>query len=977
MCKVLLNFARHKKQSAYMPASYRLNKVLKELNISIDRAVSYLEEKGIEVEKRPTTKIDANTYEVLVKKFDADRLQREASEEVVINKFEQEQREKRLAEKKAKEEEEARKLAAEKKAEEEKAKKLAEEEARQKEQAKKEAEEKAKAEKALEEERALAEQKAKEAKAAEEAAAKEAPVQEKEEETISKRKTLSGLTQVGKIELPTEKPKSKPSKKAKPKKEEPKKETPKKADKKVEAKKTETNKSEPETKKADAPAAEAKTEEGGEIVETKYKKLDGVRQVGKIDLSQFKDKKKEKEKEKAAAGGPNKRKRKRIRKNVKLDDVKKGGNRRGGGPRGPVRKDVSELTEEEVQKQIKETLEKLTNKGGKSRASRHRRDKRKTRQEQEAQEQLQQETDKTLKVTEFVTVAELASFMDVNAMDVISACMSLGIMVTMNQRLDANTIELVADEFGFDAEFIDADIEEAIDDIEKDTEADLSPRAPIVTVMGHVDHGKTSLLDYIRKANVIAGESGGITQHIGAYSVEVEKGKKIAFLDTPGHEAFTAMRARGAKVTDIAIIVIAADDQIMPQTEEAISHAQAAGVPMIFAINKIDKPAANPEKVKEQLAQKNLLVEDWGGKIQSQDISAKSGLNVDELLEKVLLEAEILELKANPNREASGTVIEASLDKGRGYVSTIMVQNGTLRVGDYILAGSNHGKVRAMLDERGRQVKAAGPSTPVTILGLDGAPTAGDTFRVFEDEREAKSLATRRSQLQREQTIRTQKHITLDEIGRRIALGDFQELNIILKGDVDGSVEALTDSLQKLSTDEIHVNILHRGVGQITESDVLLASASDAVIIGFNVRPNGTARDLSDKEEVEIRTYSIIYDAINDVKEAMEGMLSPELKEEVTGNIEIRETFKISKVGTIAGCMVLDGKVYRNSNIRLIRDGVVIHDGELASLKRYKDDVKEVSKGYECGLNIKNFNDIKVGDIIEAYTIKEIKKKLK
>ncbi|MDG4945192.1 translation initiation factor IF-2 [Weeksellaceae bacterium KMM 9713] len=957
-----------------MPASYRLNKVLKELNISIDRAVSYLEEKGIEVEKRPTTKIDAKTYEVLVKKFDADRLQREASEEVVINKFEQEQREKRLAEKKAKEEEEARKLAAEKKAEEEKAKKLAEEEARQKEQAKKEAEEKAKAEKALEEERALAEQKAKEAKATEEAAAKEAPAQEKEEETISKRKKLSGLTQVGKIELPTEKPKSKSSKKAKPKKEEPKKETPKAEEKKVEAKKAETKKAEPETKKADAPAAEEKKEEGSEVVETKYKKLDGVRQVGKIDLSQFKDKKKEKEK--SAAGGPNKRKRKRIRKNVKLDDVKKGGNRRGG-PRGPVRKDVSELTEEEVQKQIKETLEKLTNKGGKSRASRHRRDKRRTRQEQEAQEQLQQETDKTLKVTEFVTVAELASFMDVNVMDVISACMSLGIMVTMNQRLDANTIELVADEFGFDAEFIDADIEEAIDDIEKDTEADLSPRAPIVTVMGHVDHGKTSLLDYIRKANVIAGESGGITQHIGAYSVEVEKGKKIAFLDTPGHEAFTAMRARGAKVTDIAIIVIAADDQIMPQTEEAISHAQAAGVPMIFAINKIDKPAANPEKVKDQLAQKNLLVEDWGGKIQSQDISAKSGLNVDELLEKVLLEAEILELKANANREASGTVIEASLDKGRGYVSTIMVQNGTLRVGDYILAGSNHGKVRAMLDERGRQVKAAGPSTPVTILGLDGAPTAGDTFRVFEDEREAKSLATRRSQLQREQTIRTQKHITLDEIGRRIALGDFQELNIILKGDVDGSVEALTDSLQKLSTEEIHVNILHRGVGQITESDVLLASASDAVIIGFNVRPNGTARDLSDKEEVEIRTYSIIYDAINDVKEAMEGMLSPELKEEVTGNIEIRETFKISKIGTIAGCMVLDGKVYRNSKIRLIRDGVVIHDGELASLKRYKDDVKEVSKGYECGLNIKNFNDIQVGDIIEAYSIKEIKKKLK
>ena len=506
---------------------------------------------------------------------------------------------------------------------------------------------------------------------------------------------------------------------------------------------------------------------------------------------------------------------------------------------------------------------------------------------------------------------------------------------------------------------------------------ELKDLSTINIIVGDNNSGKTSLLDYIRKANVIAGESGGITQHIGAYSVEVEGGKKISFLDTPGHEAFTAMRARGAQVTDIAIIVIAADDQIMPQTEEAISHAQAAGVPMIFAINKIDKPAALPEKVKEQLANKNLLVEDWGGSIQSQDISAKSGLNVDLLLEKVLLEAEILELKANPDREATGTVIEASLDKGRGYVSTIIVQNGTLKVGDYILAGSNHGKVRAMLDERGKTVKEAGPSTPVTILGLDGAPTAGDKFRVFTDEREAKSLASRRSQLQREQTIRTQKHITLDEIGRRIALGDFQELNIILKGDVDGSVEALTDSLQKLSTDEIHVNILHRGVGQITESDVLLASASDAVIIGFNVRPNGTARDLADKEEVEIRTYSIIYDAINDVKEAMEGMLSPELKEEVTGNVEVRETFKISKVGTIAGCMVLDGKIYRHSKIRLIRDGVVVHDGELASLKRYKDDVKEVSKGYECGLNIKNFNDIKVNDILEAYTIKEVKKKLK
>ena len=951
-----------------MPASYRLNKVLKELNISIDRAIGYLEEKGIEVEKRPTTKIDADTYEVLVKKFDADRLQREASEEVVINKFEQEQKEKRLAEKKAKEEEEARLEEAQRKAEEAEAKKLAEEQERQKELDKKIAEEKARAEKALEEERALAAQKEEEAKKAEESAQESKTSEEEtaEPSAISGKKKLTGLTQVGKIDLPSSKKKSKPAKKEAAKQEV-----------KAEKPKPETKKENIQPKASETPSEakkeETTKEEGSEVVETKYKKLGGITQVGKIDLSQFKDKKKEKEK--ADAADQNKRKRKRIRKNVKLDDVK-GGNRRGSG-KGPVRKDVSELTDEQVQKQIKETLEKLTNKGGKSRASRHRRDKRKTRQEQVAQEQLEQETDKTLRVTEFVTVAELASLMDANVMDVISSCMSLGIMVTMNQRLDANTIELVADEFGFETEFLNAEVEESIEDLVIDEDEDLLPRAPIVTVMGHVDHGKTSLLDYIRKANVIAGESGGITQHIGAYSVEVEGGKKISFLDTPGHEAFTAMRARGAQVTDIAIIVIAADDQIMPQTEEAISHAQAAGVPMIFAINKIDKPAALPEKVKEQLANKNLLVEDWGGSIQSQDISAKSGLNVDLLLEKVLLEAEILELKANPDREATGTVIEASLDKGRGYVSTIIVQNGTLKVGDYILAGSNHGKVRAMLDERGKTVKEAGPSTPVTILGLDGAPTAGDKFRVFTDEREAKSLASRRSQLQREQTIRTQKHITLDEIGRRIALGDFQELNIILKGDVDGSVEALTDSLQKLSTDEIHVNILHRGVGQITESDVLLASASDAVIIGFNVRPNGTARDLADKEEVEIRTYSIIYDAINDVKEAMEGMLSPELKEEVTGNVEVRETFKISKVGTIAGCMVLDGKIYRHSKIRLIRDGVVVHDGELASLKRYKDDVKEVSKGYECGLNIKNFNDIKVNDILEAYTIKEVKKKLK
>jgi len=573
-------------------------------------------------------------------------------------------------------------------------------------------------------------------------------------------------------------------------------------------------------------------------------------------------------------------------------------------------------------------------------------------------------------------VFEVATMMDTPVTGIISACMSLGMMVTMNQRLDAETISIVAEEFGYEVEFITADIEESIQEVE-DAPEDLQVRAPIVTVMGHVDHGKTSLLDYIREENVIAGESGGITQHIGAYGVELQDGQKMAFLDTPGHEAFTAMRARGAQVTDLAIIVVAADDAIMPQTKEAISHAQAAGVPIVFAINKIDKPDANPEKIKEQLAQMNLLVEDWGGKIQSHDISAKTGAGVPELLEKVLLEAELLELKANPDKIANGTIVEAFLDKGRGYVSTILVQGGTLKIGDYVLAGQHSGKVKAMHDERGKKVSEAGPSTPVSILGLTGAPQAGDKFNVFDDEREAKDIAGRRTQLQREQSVRTQRHITLDEIGRRIALGDFKELNIILKGDVDGSVEALTDSLQKLSTEEIQVNIIHKAVGPITESDVLLASASDAIIIGFNVRPMGNARQIADKEEIDIRTYSIIYAAINDLKDAMEGMLSPEMKEEITGTAEIRETFKISKVGTIAGCMVITGKIIRNAGIRLIREGVVIYTGELDSLKRFKDDAKEVAKGYDCGMQVKNYNDIKEGDVIESFHEIAVKKKLK
>ena len=650
-------------------------------------------------------------------------------------------------------------------------------------------------------------------------------------------------------------------------------------------------------------------------------------------------------------------------------------NRGRGRAATPVNKE--EPTEAEVQKQVRETLERLQGKSSKNKGAKYRREKRDLHREQTDKDLEQAAAEsKIMKVTEFVTVGEVATMMDVSPTQIISACMSLGMMVTMNQRLDAETLTIVADEFNYSVEFIGAEVEESIQE-EVDREEDLTPRAPIITVMGHVDHGKTSLLDYIRKANVIAGESGGITQHIGAYSVELAGGQRIAFLDTPGHEAFTAMRARGAQVTDLVIIVIAADDDVMPQTKEAISHAQAAGVPIVFAINKIDRPAANPDNVKQQLASMDLLVEDWGGKIQSHDISAKTGQGIDELLEKVLLEAEILDLKANSDKRASGTVVEALLDKGRGYVSTIMVQAGSLKIGDYVLAGRHSGKVRAMFDERGQSLKVAGPSTPVSLLGLDGAPQAGDKFNVFEDEREAKQIATKRSQLQREQSVRTQKHITLDEIGRRIALGDFKELNIILKGDVDGSVEALTDSFQKLSTEEIQVNIIHKAVGAITESDVLLASASDAIVIGFNVRPSGSARTIADTEEVDIRMYSIIYDAINDLKDAMEGMLSPDMKEEITGTAEIREVYKISKVGNIAGSMVLTGKVFRDSQLRVIREGIVVHTGEFAALKRFKDDAKEVAKGYDCGMQIKGYNDIKVGDVIETFHEVAVKKKLK
>ncbi|OBX23763.1 MULTISPECIES: translation initiation factor IF-2 [Bizionia] len=950
-----------------MAETIRLNKVLRELNISLDRAVEFLDSKGIDIEKRPTTKISQETFDVLSNEFQTDANKKMASQEVSEAKQKEKeairiQREQEI-EVKEKEKAEREALAKAKEAEVVKAKSTL---SGPKQVGKIDLDaDKKKAIKPKEEAPV----------ATPEVEAKEAPKSEEKPKAVeAKKPEVKAKTEDTPSSKPVDKPKVETPKAETPKSETSKKEDPKTETPKVETPKVETPKTE-ETTESDAPIDER--------LKTQYQKLSGPKIAGeKIDLSQFK---KPKKKTDNKTTDP-KKKRRRISKAGAPGATGSGTPRTGGNDRfkgkpavGKGRRNIvkEEPSEEDVQKQVRETLEKLQGKSSKGKGAKYRRDKRDQHREQTEKDlQAEQADSKILKVTEFVTASEVATMMDVQVTQIISACMSLGLMVTMNQRLDAETLAIVADEFGYEVEFITAGIEESIE-VVQDKPEDLVERAPIVTVMGHVDHGKTSLLDNIRQENVIAGESGGITQHIGAYGVQLESGQKIAFLDTPGHEAFTAMRARGAQVTDIAIIVIAADDAIMPQTKEAISHAQAAGVPIVFAINKIDKQGANPEKVKEGLAQMNLLVEDWGGKIQSQDISAKTGVGVKELLEKVLLEAELLELKANPNKRAVGTVVEAFLDKGRGYVSTILVQAGTLKIGDYVLAGKNSGKIKAMQDERGHEVKVAGPSTPVSILGLDGAPQAGDKFNVFEDEREAKQIATKRTQLQREQSVRTQRHITLDEIGRRIALGDFQELNIILKGDVDGSVEALTDSFQKLSTEEIQVNIIHKGVGPITESDVLLASASDAVIIGFNVRPMGNARSIADKEEIDIRMYSIIYDAINDLKDAMEGMLSPELKEEITGTAEIREIFKVSKIGSIAGCMVLTGKIFRNSGIRLIRDGVVVYTGELSSLKRFKDDAKEVAKGYDCGMQIKNYNDLKEGDIIEAYHEVEVKKKLK
>ena len=944
----------------------RLSQVLREFNISLDRAVEFLSTKGFDVVASPNTKITGDEYEVLFEEFETDKSKKVESKEIGEEKR-KEKEELRLArerelEEKQKKEEASRVIRAGAKLEGPKQiGKIDLSTGKPKKEEPKAAEKPVEVEPAKEE-KVKVEKQEKPEVVAEKPKAEKPKVEEKpeveekaEKENVVEEKPKTKPTPPTKkeeVEKPAESPVSKKEIKEEPK-----------VEPKVESK--EEAKEEPSKKDSDT-------------VTTKYRKLEGPNFTGqKIDLSQFKKPEKKKD-PKTDANKDKKGKRRRISKEA--PKTAGGGNfrdNRGKGRKPRPNTPKEEPSEEEVQKQVRETLEKLQGKSSKGKGAKYRREKRDFHRQKTEDEMAQQEAEsKLLKVTEFVTASEMATMMDVPVTKIISACMSLGMMVTMNQRLDAETLSIVADEFGYDVEFVTADIEESIER-NMDAPEDLLPRAPIVTVMGHVDHGKTSLLDNIRKENVIAGESGGITQHIGAYAVELDGGQKLAFLDTPGHEAFTAMRARGAQVTDIAIIVVAADDDIMPQTKEAISHAQAAGVPIVFAINKIDKPTANPERIKERLAQMNLLVEDWGGKIQSHDISAKTGVGVKELLEKVLLEAELLELKANPNRQADGTVVEAFLDKGRGYVSTVLVQGGTLKVGDYLLAGQHSGKVKAMQDERGKNVQEAGPSTPVSVLGLDGAPQAGDKFNVFEDEREAKSIATKRTQLQREQSVRTQRHITLDEIGRRIALGDFKELNIILKGDVDGSVEALTDSFQKLSTEEIQVNIIHKAVGPITESDVLLASASDAIIIGFNVRPMGNARQIADKEEIDIRTYSIIYDAIGDVKDAMEGMLSPEMKEEITGTAEIRETFKISKVGTIAGCMVLTGKIFRNSGIRLIREGVVVYTGELASLKRFKDDVKEVSKGYDCGIQIKNYNDIRENDIIEAFQEVAVKKKLK
>lgn len=911
----------------------RLNKVAKELNVSVSTIVEFLTSKGHNIDPNPNSKVEESIYNLLLDEFQAEKSEKEKSLKVSIGKEKREtiSIDETLKTKPKKDDEIIEK---------------------------------------------------------DEIIIKTVTV---EPEDFIKEEIKLNIpepkqpTIVGKIDLDSL---NKPKKGAKKKEEESKiEEKPKEIEKKeVSEEKVETPKAVEEsnqnieTKEETKTANTAPVASTEDFLETKVQKLEGPTIVGKIELP-VKEEKKKPIASSSTEIERGKKKRKRIRKEIPINpssvQVNNNNNQQKENKKhkdkGSKTQPKPELTEEEIQAKIKETLIRL---GKKSKGSNYSKEKRvKIRERLEEESERQEAEKKILKVTEFITANQMASMMNINVTEIIKACMNLGLFVSINQRLDAETMSFVAEEFGYKLEFVSVEAQENIEE-EKDNPEDLVERAPIVTVMGHVDHGKSSLIDYIRNSNIVAGEAGGITQHIGAYSVKLDNGKSITFLDTPGHEAFTAMRARGAKLTDIAIIVVSADDRVMPQTKEAINHAQAAGVPIVFAINKIDKPDANPNKIKEELANMNFLVEEWGGKYQSQDISAKMGINVDLLLDKVLLEAELLELKANPKRRAVGTVVESSLDKGRGYVATVLVQNGTLRIGDIMLAGAHSGRVKAMFNERGQQVKEAGPSTPVLVLGLDGAPQAGDKFNVMTDEREAREIATKRGQLIREQSFRAHKHITLDEIGRRLAIGDFKELNVIVKGDVDGSVEALSDSLLKLSTDKISVRIIHKGVGAISESDVTLASASDAIIIGFQVRPSASARKLAEQEQIDIRLYSIIYDAINEVKAAMEGMLAPEYEEKVVCNVEVREVFKISKVGTVAGCYVTDGKISRNTKVRIIRDGIVIHTGELGSLKRFKDDVKEVAKGFECGLNIHNFNDIKVGDIIEGYELIQVKPKL-
>ncbi len=965
----------------------RLSKVAKELNVSVSTITDFLKSKGHSIENNPMAKLSDDLYVLLSNEYQSEKAAKEEAKQVTTST-----------------------------------------------RAKKESiafdEEVIKEPKKVEEEEDIIIKNVtiptpppvvEKEKAPEPVKKETPPVVQEEEQVRAKAESEVKLKVIDKIDLNALNSKTKPDKKTKIEKEEEKKaKATESKEKPKAAKEPEAEVKAPEVVAEPTPVAapepivakEQPTETHETVkedfYETKVEKLEGPKIMGRIELPVKEERKKPVASSSINNANDNKKKRKRIKKSFgggtlgdAWDPNKKpgtpGGTTTPGTPGGtaPVnnapRKQYNyqpqapkgkyarplkvELTPDQIQAQIKETLARLSG-AGKSKASKHRKSKRDMVNEriQEAADQ-EELSKKIIKVTEFVSANQLAQMMSVPVNEIISTCMSLGMFVSINQRLDAETIAIVAEEFGYQLEFVSVEVQEAIKE-EADTEDQLLSRSPIVTVMGHVDHGKTSLLDYIRKANVIAGEAGGITQHIGAYNVKLENDKTITFLDTPGHEAFTAMRARGAQVTDIAIIVVAADDSVMPQTVEAINHAQAAGVPIVIAINKIDKPGANPDKIREALSQMNILVEEWGGKFQCQEISAKQGLNIDALLEKVLLEAEMLNLKANPNKNASGTVIESELDKGRGYVSTILVEAGTLRVGDIVLAGCFSGKVKALHNERGQVVKDAGPAMPVSLLGLSGAPQAGDKFHIMTDEREAREIASKRLQLQREQGIRTNKHITLDEIGRRLAIGDFKELNVIVKGDVDGSVEALADSLQKLSTEKVQVKIIHKSVGAISESDVLLASASNAIIIGFQVRPSVSARKLAETEQIDIRLYSIIYKAIEEIKAAMEGMLSPEFEEKVVCNIEIREVFNITKVGTIAGCYVLDGKVTRNTKVRIIRDGIVIHDGKLGSLKRFKDDVKEVNKGFECGLNIEGFNDIKVGDIIEGYDLVEVKAKL-